>query len=288
MNPGESLMRRPEIVELPKPWGSADVAVVLPTYQEAANLPLIVAALFSLPLSGLQVIVVDDNSPDGTGRIAEELADRYGHDRLGVVHRASKEGLGRAYVDGMSRALATGVEFVVQMDSDLSHRPEYLPQMLGTLLSSGAAMVIGSRYVGGGSVDAEWPRYRRALSAFANAYVRLLLRLKVRDATAGFKIWRSSALEAIGLHTVRSNGYSYQVEMNYRAARQGLKIVEIPIHFSDRTAGESKMSVRVQLESAVLPLKVRHYLRDQKVKDSQRLNSPPDVVHERTFSGVNR
>jgi dolichol-phosphate mannosyltransferase len=264
------------------------VAVVLPTYQEAANLPKIIAALFGLPMSGLRVIVVDDNSPDGTGRIAEELANRYGRDRLRVVHRAGKEGLGRAYVDGMSRALAIGAEFIVQMDSDLSHRPEYLPQMLGTLLSSGAAVVIGSRYVGGGSVDSEWPWRRRALSGFANAYVRLLLRLKVRDATGGFKLWRSSALEVIGLHMVRSNGYSYQVEMNYRAARRGLKIVELPIHFSDRTAGESKMSLRVQLESAVLPLRVRRYVRDRHVRDSQRLTSPPDVVHERTFSSVKR
>jgi dolichol-phosphate mannosyltransferase len=260
VDPRESLTMRPDVVDLPDPWRSCDVAVVLPTYQEAANLPVIVTALFDLPLTGLHVMVIDDNSPDGTGQIAEMLADRYGRDRFGVVHRAGKEGLGRAYVDGMSRALAAGAEFVVQMDSDLSHRPEYLPQMLGTLLSCGAEVVIGSRYVTGASVDAQWPWHRRWLSGLANQYVRLLLRLKIRDVTAGYKIWRSSALEAIGLHAVRSTGYSFQVEMNYRAARRGLKIVELPIRFCDRTEGESKMSLSVQLESAVMPFRLRRYV----------------------------
>jgi dolichol-phosphate mannosyltransferase len=285
---GKSLKLHPEVIDLPTPWRSSDVAVVLPTYQEAANLPVIIAALFRLPLSGLRVVVVDDNSPDGTGRIAEELADRYGRDRFGVVHRPNKEGLGRAYVDGMSRALAMGADFIVQMDSDLSHRPEYLPQMLGTLLSSGAAVVIGSRYAAGGSVDAEWPWYRRALSGFANAYVRLLLRLDIRDVTAGYKIWRSSALQTIELHGVRSAGYSYQVEMNYRAARQRLKIVELPIHFSDRTAGESKMSLRVQLESAVMPFRLWRYMRQTDASPDRRPSASQDAVLERTTSGVNQ
>jgi dolichol-phosphate mannosyltransferase len=286
VGPRESLSLRPKVIDLPARRGSSGLAVVLPTYQEAANLPVIIAALFDLSLNGLRVIVVDDNSPDGTGRIAEDLSDRYGRDRLKVLHRAVKEGLGRAYVDGMSHAIAMGAEFVVQMDSDMSHRPEYLPQMLETLLSSDAAVVIGSRYVDGGSVDAEWPWYRRSLSAFANAYVRLMLRLQIRDATAGYKIWRSSALEAIGLHNVRSTGYSYQVEMNYRAARQGLKIVELPIHFSDRTAGESKISLRVQLESAVMPFRLRRYLPQNEPRLSQRPGIPQDVVRERAASGV--
>jgi dolichol-phosphate mannosyltransferase len=249
------------VAELPEPWRSSQVVVVLPTYREAANLPVIVAALFNLPLPGLRVLVVDDNSPDGTGEIAEDLAGRYGRSRLGVVHRPGKEGLGRAYTDGMSRAIAAGAEFVVQMDSDLSHGPEYLPQMLGTLLSAGADVVIGSRYIVGASVGAEWPWYRKALSAFANAYVRALLHLRIRDVTAGYKLWRASALEAIGMSSVQSNGYSFQVEMNYRAIRQGLKIVELPIHFSDRTEGESKMSLKVQLESALMPFKLRRYVR---------------------------
>lgn len=248
-------------VELPEPWRSVDLVVVLPTYQEASNIPVIVHAVLKLPLPGLRVLVVDDNSPDGTGQIAEGLAGQYGRNRLGVVHRAGKEGLGRAYIDGMGRAIAAGAEFVVQMDSDLSHGPEYLPQMLGTLLSTDADVVIGSRYVVGASVGHEWPWYRKLLSTFANAYVRALLCLGIRDVTAGYKIWRSSALEAIGLSTIRSNGYSFQVEMNYRAVLQGLKVVELPIHFPNRVEGESKMSLRVQLESALMPFKLRRYVR---------------------------
>jgi dolichol-phosphate mannosyltransferase len=244
---------------LPEPWCSADVVVVLPTYQEAANLPNMVAALFDLPLPGLRILVADDNSPDGTGQIAEELADRYGRARLEVMHRPGKEGLGRAYTAGMSKAIAEGAEFVVQMDSDLSHGPEYLLQMLGTLLSTDADVVIGSRYVAGGSVGAEWPRHRKMLSAFANAYVRVLLRLPIRDATAGYKLWRASVLEAIGLQSIRSDGYSFQVEMNYRSIKYGLKVIELPIHFSDRAEGESKMNFKTQLESAVMPFRIRRY-----------------------------
>jgi dolichol-phosphate mannosyltransferase len=242
---------------LPEPWSSVDLVVVLPTYQEAANLPTIVAALFDLSLPGLRILVVDDNSPDGTGLVAEELADKYGRRRLEVLHRGGKEGLGRAYVAGMSRALAAGAEFVVQMDSDLSHAPRYLPQMLGTLLSASADVVIGSRYVAGASLASEWSWHRRALSGFANYYVRAMLRLGIRDVTAGFKIWRSSALEAIDVASIRSNGYSFQVEMNFRSVRHGLKIVELPIHFAERREGDSKMNLRVQLESALIPFLLR-------------------------------
>lgn len=232
---------------------------MLPTYQEAANLPVVLAALFELPLEALRVMVVDDNSPDGTGDVAEELADKYGRDRLSVVHRAAKQGLGRAYIDGMSRAVAAGAEFVVQMDSDLSHGPQYLPQMLGTLLAADADVVIGSRYVVGASVGEEWPWYRKALSRFANAYVRLLLRIGIQDVTAGYKVWRTSALDEIGLQSVRSTGYSFQVEMNYRSVRQGLKVIELPIHFSDRTEGKSKITLKAQLESVLMPFKLRRY-----------------------------
>jgi len=248
-------------VELPEPWRSSDVMVVLPTYQEAANLPRIVGALMKLPLPGLRVLVVDDNSPDGTGTLAEQLADQYGRNRIGVVHRRGKEGLGRAYLDGMTHAMRAGASFIVQMDADLSHGPEYLPGMLGTLQSTHADVAIGSRYIVGASVAGDWPWHRKALSAFANAYVRALLRLEIRDVTAGYKMWRSTALEAIGLENVRSNGYSFQVEMNYRARRRDLKIIELPIHFAEREAGESKMSIRVQLESAVMPFRLRRLVR---------------------------
>lgn len=244
-------------VELPEPWRSAAVTVVLPTYNEADNLPVIVAELFSLPLTGLRVLVADDNSPDGTGAVADQLVKQYGPERMSVMHRPGKQGLGRAYVDGMMQALKAGAEFVVQMDSDLSHSPQYLPAMLGTLLATDADVVIGSRYVSGASLAQEWSWRRKALSGFANMYVRVLLRLGVRDVTAGFKLWRSSALTAIDIASIQSNGYSFQVEMNYRTVQRGLKIIELPIHFADRRAGESKMSVKVQLESALMPFELR-------------------------------
>lgn len=247
--------------DLPESWRSVAVMVVIPTYEEAVNLPNLVSALFELPLTGLRLLVVDDNSPDGTGRIAEELADQYGRHRLEVMHRPGKEGLGRAYRDGMSTALKSGVKFIVQMDSDFSHGPEYLPGMLGTMIAAEADVVIGSRYVVGADIGAEWPWRRRALSAFANAYVRCLLRIGIRDVTAGYKLWRASALEAIDLYGVLSNSYSFQVEMNYRAVRQGLKIIELPINFPDRMAGKSKMSLKVQFESAFAPFKLRRYIR---------------------------
>ncbi|HEU5416334.1 MAG TPA: polyprenol monophosphomannose synthase [Streptosporangiaceae bacterium] len=244
-------------VELPEPWRSAAVTVVLPTYNEAANLPVITAELLGLPLSGLRILVADDNSPDGTGDLADQLAGQYGQDKVTVVHRPGKQGLGRAYVDGMTRAMAAGAEFVVQMDADLSHAPAYLPQMLGTLLSAQADVVIGSRYVAGASLASEWSWRRKALSAFANGYVRALLRLGIRDVTAGFKIWRASALEVIDVASIRSNGYSFQVEMNYRSVRKNLKIVELPIRFEERHEGASKMDVKVQLESALMPFQLR-------------------------------
>jgi dolichol-phosphate mannosyltransferase len=246
-----------QVVELPEPWRSAAVTVVLPTYNEADNLPVITAELLALPLPNLRILVADDNSPDGTGQVADQLAGEHGAARVTVVHRQDKQGLGRAYVDGMTRAMRAGAEYVVQMDSDLSHAPRYLPQMLGTLLSADADVVIGSRYVAGASLASEWSWHRRALSGFANYYVRALLHLGIRDVTAGFKIWRSSALEVIDVASIRSNGYSFQVEMNYRSVRRGLKIVELPIHFAERREGESKMNVRVQLESALIPFLLR-------------------------------
>jgi dolichol-phosphate mannosyltransferase len=244
-------------MRLPEPWCSSDVAVVLPTFNEASNLPLIVTELFNLPLPRLTILVVDDNSPDGTGQIADDLSDKFGTDRLIAVHRPRKEGLGRAYVDGMTRAMETGAMFVVQMDSDLSHSPEYLPQMLGTLLSTQADVVIGSRYVIGASLAEEWGWHRRLLSRWASTYVQTLLHIKVRDVTAGFKLWRRSALEAIDLPSVSSDGYSFQVEMNYRAVELALKIVEVPIRFYERNAGASKMDLTVQIESALVPFRLR-------------------------------
>jgi dolichol-phosphate mannosyltransferase len=243
-------------VELPSPWREAQVVAVVPTYNEADNLPIIVAQLLALPLSNLRVLVVDDNSPDGTGEVADRLALEH-PGRVIVVHRSGKAGLGRAYVDGIGRALGEGAEYVVQIDADLSHPPAYVTHLLGVLLSTRADVVIGSRYVSGGQLADDWPLYRKALSAWANFYVGAVLTLRVKDMTAGFKIWTADALRAIGLENVTSQGYSFQVEMHYLAGRRGLKIVEVPIHFDERQHGASKMSTRVKVESAVMPFRLR-------------------------------
>ena len=232
------------------------IVVVVPTYNERDNLRVLVEQLMALGLSGLHVLVVDDGSPDGTGDVAEKLAVDY-PGAVGVLHRAQKDGLGRAYVAGMTRALAEGAEVVVQMDADLSHPVPVVPVLVETLRTAEAAVVLGSRYVAGGSTATDWAWHRKALSAWANLYVNAILRLGVHDATAGFKAWRASALRSIDLGSVRSDGYSFQVELLHRAAQRGLRIVEVPIRFSERVRGASKMSLRVQLESAALPWRLR-------------------------------
>ncbi|HVB42338.1 MAG TPA: polyprenol monophosphomannose synthase [Streptosporangiaceae bacterium] len=245
---------------LPEEWSAKRVSVVLPTYNELDNLPIILEELLSLPLPNLKIFVIDDNSPDGTGELADKLAgerNAHGPERVVVIHRPGKEGLGRAYVDGMSRALEDGAEYIVQMDSDMSHDPKHIPEMLGTLLSTGAGVVIGSRYTVSGSLDASWGPHRKLLSAWANFYVHLILGLHVRDVTAGYKLWRRDALIKIDLPSVRSSGYSFQVEMNYRALLQGCKILEVPIHFTERQHGKSKMALSTQLESAFVPIRLR-------------------------------
>ena len=177
-------------------------------------------------------------------------------DTVGVLHRTVKDGLGRAYVAGITRALDEGADIIIQMDADLSHPASVIPTMVETLRTTDAAVVIGSRYVPGGSAAAEWAWHRRALSAWANFYVNAILRLHVRDATAGFKAWKADTLRWIDVASIASNGYSFQVEMNYRTVKRGLKIAEVPIRFEERTAGASKMSLKVQLESAMMPWKL--------------------------------
>jgi len=245
-----------ESVQLPSPWRDARLTVVVPTYNEAGNLPVLVQRLLALPLTGLSILVADDNSPDGTGEVADKLAAQH-PERLQVVHRPGKGGLGRAYVDGIGRALAGGADFVAQMDGDMSHPPEALPGMLGALLATQADVVIGSRYVPGGQLDEAWPLYRRALSGWANLYVHTLLRVRIRDLTAGFKIWRADSLRAIGLERVQSNGYSFQVEMHYLATKLGQIILEVPIRFEERREGVSKMTTATKIESAVMPFRLR-------------------------------
>lgn len=230
------------------------VTVVVPTYNERDNLPKLVGKLLALPLD-LRVLVVDDNSPDGTGAVADELAAA-SPESVGVLHRVEKDGLGRAYVAGITRALDEGADIVVQMDADLSHPAETIPTMVDALLTTDAGVVLGSRYVPGGSAASEWAWRRRALSLWANFYVNAILRLGVKDATAGFKAWRAETLRKIDVPSVRSNGYAFQVEMNYRTAQLGLSIAEVPITFEERAEGVSKMTLKVQVESAAMPWKL--------------------------------
>ncbi len=228
------------------------ITVVVPTYNERENLPKLVGMLTDLQLPNLGVLVVDDGSPDGTGDVADRLS-REAAIPVSVLHRTTKDGLGRAYVAGIVRALAEGADIVVQMDADLSHPCEAIPRMVAELRTTDAAVVLGSRYVPGGAVAEDWPWHRKALSKFANLYVNAILRLKVRDATAGFKAWRASTLRTIDVASVGSNGYAFQVEMNYRVIKHGLRIAEVPIRFEERVDGTSKMSLAVQLESAAVP-----------------------------------
>jgi dolichol-phosphate mannosyltransferase len=235
------------------------ITVVIPTYNEAESLPVLVEALHGLRVPGLRVLVVDDSSPDGTGRIAEELGERLqveGQPFVSVLHRAEKQGLGRAYVAGMTRALDDGADFVVQMDADYSHDPAVIPALLEAIERTGAGVVIGSRYVPGGRLDPEWTLARQALSRWANFYARTILRMRVRDITAGFKLWRREALLAVDLSRITSDGYAFQIEMNWETRRRGFEIVEIPIYFRERQEGASKMSFHVQAEAAIRPFQL--------------------------------
>jgi dolichol-phosphate mannosyltransferase len=241
------------------------LTVVIPTFNEAENLPGLVSALFSLPMPDLNILVVDDNSPDGTGEIANHLSEA-NSGRLAVIHRTGKLGLGSAYITGFGAALKAGAQAVAQMDADFSHPPEKLVDLLQALNSCDVAM--GSRYVPGGSVDRNWPLWRKALSAFGNWYARLILGLPVRDVTGGFRVWRGETLRGMPLERVRSNGYAFQVEMAYLAARLGYRFLEIPFYFADRRWGYSKMSARIQREAALRVWQMRFEYRHLKRKKS--------------------
>lgn len=224
------------------------VTVVTPTFNEAENLPKLVSALFDLDIPGLHVLVVDDNSPDGTGEIAEQLSNQY-PGCVGVLHRAGKMGLGSAYIQGFRRALDEGAQAVAQMDADFSHPPELLYKLSEALEQCDVAL--GSRYLPGGGVDRNWPLWRKGLSAFGNLYARTILGLPVRDATGGYRLWRRETLEGMPLGRVRSNGYAFQVEMIYIAHSLGYSFKEVPFYFPDRQWGDSKMSFSIQREAAV-------------------------------------
>lgn len=223
------------------------LTIVVPTYNERENLPKLAKVLFGLPLD-IDLLVVDDASPDGTGEIAEGLKHEY-PGKVRVMHRAGKLGLGTAYIQGFQMALADGAETLVQMDADFSHPPEKLIEMAAALDS--CDVVIGSRYVKGGKLDERWPIWRRGLSAFGNLYARTILGLSVRDTTGGYRMWRGDTLQGMPLERIQSNGYAFQVEMTYVASALGYKFNEIPIYFADRRWGDSKMSGAIQREAAM-------------------------------------
>jgi dolichol-phosphate mannosyltransferase len=218
--------------------------LVLPTYNEAENVePLVEAARAKLP-PGAQVLIVDDSSPDGTGALADRLAAR--HENVRVLHRPRKEGLGPAYIAGFREALAEGAGLVLEMDSDFSHDPAYLPRLLDA--AKHADLVLGSRYVDGGGVS-DWGPLRRAVSRGGSTYARLVLGVGVRDLTGGFKCFRREVLEAIDLDRITTRGYAFQVEMTYRALRRGFRVVEVPIVFRERRVGSSKMDLSIAAEA---------------------------------------
>lgn len=217
--------------------------VIIPTYNERDALPLILTRVrASVP--DVDVLVIDDNSPDGTGRIADEFAAA--DNQIRVMHRLGKGGLGAAYLAGFAWALQEGYEAVVEMDADGSHQPEQLPRLLAAL--ENADLVLGSRYVTGGAVE-NWPRSREILSRGGNAYTKLMLGVPLRDATGGYRAFRAEALRTIGLDSVASQGYCFQVDLAWRAHQRGLRVVEVPITFVERTVGTSKMSRSIVLEA---------------------------------------
>ena len=222
------------------------ITVVTPTYNEAENLPKLVSALFSLPLA-IRVLVVDDNSPDGTGDIAEELARQ--NKRVQVMHRPGKLGLRSAYLNAFQQVMLDDTDAIVQMDADFSHDPSVLPVMTARIKS--CDVVIGSRYVEGGSVARRWPLWRKRLSAFGNFYARSILGFPLRDVTTGYRMWRRETLQSMPLERIRSNGYVFLVEMAYLAHCLEYRIEEVPIHFADRRWGKSKMSFKIQSEAAL-------------------------------------
>ncbi len=221
--------------------------IVIPTYNEANNLPKMAEALWSLPFKDRHLIIVDDNSPDGTGEIANQLSAAH-PGQMTVIHRSGKQGLGTAYAEGFQAALAMGADVVVQMDADFSHSPDYIPDMIARL--ENYDVVVGSRFVTGGSTDERWSWWRFLLSWWANqVYTRLILGIPVKDATAGFKAFRRQTLEAIDFGAVVSNGYVFQVEIAYLCYKLGLRVQETPIYFEDRRIGRSKMDVPIKIEA---------------------------------------
>ncbi|MFH1524133.1 MAG: polyprenol monophosphomannose synthase [Chloroflexota bacterium] len=223
------------------------IVVVVPTYNEAENLPKLISALFALPLD-LSVLVVDDNSPDGTGRIADNLVKTH-VGKVSVMHRKGKLGLSSAYLQAFQSLFDKDVDAIAQMDADFSHDPAALVEMAKRLEIRD--LVLGSRYVKGGSTDVNWPLWRKLLSGWGNFYARSILRMPIRDATGGFRIWKRETLQSMPLERVKSSGYIFTVEMAYLAYCLEFRIGEVPIYFAERRFGKSKMSFKIQIEAAV-------------------------------------
>ncbi len=238
--------------------------IIVPTYNEAENLPRLVSTFFALPVPDLNLLIVDDNSPDGTGQIADELCEKM-NGRMEVMHRPGKMGLGRAYIAGFKYCLEQGADVIGQMDADFSHPLERIPQMVQA--TAQCDIVIGSRYIAGGRVDENWPIWRKGLSAWGNFYARTLLGMPIRDCTGGFRLYRRDVLANMPLDRIRSNGYVFQVEMAYVAYCLGYRFYEIPIYFADRRWGKSKMNFRIQAEAAVRVWQLPPAYRDLRARD---------------------
>jgi dolichol-phosphate mannosyltransferase len=227
------------------------VLVIVPTFNEHENLPTLVSGLMAHPRT--QVLVVDDESPDGTGQLADGLAREH-PGRIDVIHRTGRRGLGRSYVEGFTHAIRQPVDLIAQMDADLSHDPAQLPQIVAA--SDRADVVIGSRYVPGGEI-VNWPARRRLLSRFANTYIRTVTRLSARDCTSGYRCWHRETLAALPLDGIFSDGYAFLIEMLFMAAQRGCRVAEVPITFVERRLGVSKLSTGVLLESAITPWRLQ-------------------------------
>jgi dolichol-phosphate mannosyltransferase len=232
--------------------GHRSIVVVIPTYNERENLATLVPAVLALG-PGYRIIVVDDNSPDGTGALADELASTY-PGRVDVIHRPKKEGLGRAYLAGFHRALAGDADLIAEMDADHSHNPADLPRLVAAAATHD--LVLGSRYVPGGRTQG-WPLHRQLISRLAGIYARTILGVPIADPTGGFKVFRRATLAALDLAAIDSDGYAFQIETTYRALQDGRTVIQVPITFADRVAGKSKLSRRIIVEAMIVVWKLR-------------------------------
>lgn len=222
------------------------ITVVVPTYNEKDNIPILAKRVFDLGLPNIEIVIVDDRSPDDSANIARNLSPQY-DDKITVIERESKQGLGTAYIVGFEKALELTSDYIVQMDADLSHSPEYIPDML--LALADADVVVGSRYRKKGRIESNWRYSRKFLSTVANWAIRIITNLKVRDVTSGFKAYKRSVLEEVDLTAIRCKGFSFQTEVAYICQKNGYSVIEYPIMFNERTAGDSKLSLKIIIEA---------------------------------------